>query len=105
VIPGGPVGLGESLKEKGIVSLPRYIQKPTFQYEIFREQRTFGNSRFPFTIARPEALDYSPKRFVGAFEGLKNLLVLPLNEHYTDEHVEYIASCIHQAIQNNNFSS
>ena len=52
-----------SLKERGIASAPRYIQKPAFECQVFREQRTFGNSRWPFTEARPEAVDYARERF------------------------------------------
>ena len=99
VVADGAVGLAKALKEeKGIFSAPRYIQKPAFQCEIFREQRTFGNSRFPFTLARPEAVDYSPEKFPGTFAGLESVLVLPWNENYTAEHVDYIANAIHQVL-------
>ncbi len=98
VIPNGPVGLAQRLKERGMFSAPRYIQKPAFMCEIFQHQRTFGNSHFPFTLARPEALDYDCSRFPGTFAGLESILVLPWNEHYTEEHVDYIASSIHQAV-------
>lgn len=98
VIPNGPVGLAQRLKERGMFSAPRYIQKPAFMCEIFQHQRTFGNSHFPFTLARPEALDYDHSRFPGTFAGLESILVLPWNEHYTEEHVDYIASSIHQAV-------
>lgn len=94
IVPDGAVGLAKDLKEKGIFSAPRYIQKPAFQCEIFREQRTFGKSRFPFTLARPEAVDYSPEQFPGTFAGLESVLVLPWNECYTREHVNYIAQAI-----------
>lgn len=96
VITNGAVGLAKKLKEeKGIFSAPRYIQKPAFQCEIFEKQRTFGNSRFPFTLAQNEALDYTPALFPGTFEGLEKVLVLPWNEAYTDEHIDYIADAIH----------
>lgn len=99
LIQGGAVGLAKWLKENyGIFSAPRYIQKPAFQCEIFAEQRTFGNSRFPFTMARPEALDYDPAKFPGTFEGLERVLVLPWNESYTAEHIDYIANAIEQAV-------
>jgi perosamine synthetase len=99
VITDGAVGLAKKLKEeKGIFSAPRYIQKPAFQCEIFEHQRTFGNSRFPFTLAQPEAIDYSRDRFPGTFEGLEKVLVLPWNEAYTDEHVHYIADAVQQAV-------
>jgi len=98
VVPGGAVGLARLLAERGISSAPRYIQKPAFMCEVFQKQRTFGRSRFPFTLARPEALDYNHDRFLGAFEALDRILVLPWNERYTEEHVSYIATSIHQAL-------
>jgi dTDP-4-amino-4,6-dideoxygalactose transaminase len=98
VIPNGPVGLAKLLKEKGIFSAPRYIQKPAFMCEIFQKQRTFGNSRYPFTLARPEAVDYDRARFSGTFAGLESVLVLPWNERYTSTHVDYIATEIHNAV-------
>jgi len=98
VVPGGPQGLGEALKEFGIVSAPGYIQKPSFMCEIFREQRTFGSSRWPFVLARPEAVDYDPAKYPGAFKGLEGILVLPWNEKYTDEHVEHIAQSLEKAV-------
>ena len=98
VIKDGAVGLAKKLKEEGIFSAPRYIQKPAFQCEIFEKQRTFGNSRFPFTLAKPEAIDYAPANFPGTFAGLEHVLVLPWNEAYTDEHIDYIADAIKEAI-------
>src|SRR5581483_6217073 len=61
IVTGGAVQLAAALKQRGIFSAPRYIQKPAFACEIFREQRTFGKSRWPFTLARPEAVDYRPQ--------------------------------------------
>jgi len=98
VIPGGATGLAKLLKERGIASAPRYIQKPAFMCEVFQRQRTFGNSRFPFTLARPEAVDYDRSRFPGAFEALDGVLVLPWNERYAEEHVDYIAECVQDAV-------
>jgi dTDP-4-amino-4,6-dideoxygalactose transaminase len=94
MISGGTVQLGAALKQRGIFSAPRYIQKPAFACEIFRQQRTFGASRWPFPLARPEAVDYHPERFPGTYDGLDRVLVLPWNERYTSEHVRYIADSI-----------
>lgn len=99
VIPEGAMGLARLLKEKGIASAPRYIQKPAFLCEVFEKQMTFGGSRFPFTLARPEALNYERSRFPGTFEALEGVLVLPWNERYTDEHVDYIADAIREAVR------
>lgn len=98
MLPQGAVGIGRLLKEKGISCAPRYIQKPAFMCEMFQKQQTFGNSRYPFTLARPEAVNYDRSRFPGAFTGLEGVLVLPWNERYTSAHVDYIASSIHEAV-------
>jgi perosamine synthetase len=97
VFPGGPVELAKLLKAKGIASAPRYIVKPAFACEVFTKQNTFGNSHWPFTLARPEAVDYSRAKFPGTFEALEGVLVLPWNEKYTDEHLDYIADAVEEA--------
>lgn len=98
IIEGGAVGLGAKLKARGIMCAPRYIQKPAFRCAVFTEQRTFGESRFPFTLATPEAVDYREERFPGTFDALKNILVLPWNERYGDEHLEFIAGTMRAAV-------
>lgn len=98
VISGGAVGLAKLLKEKGIASAPRYIQKPAFMCEVFQKQRTFGNSRWPFTLARPEAVNYDRSRFPGTYEALEGVLVLPWNERYTEEHLAYIGDATRAAV-------
>lgn len=98
VIPGGPVALAGALSKEGVPSAPRYIQKPAFRCAVIAEQRTFGNSRFPFTLARPEALDYSEARFPGTLAFLDGALVLPWNERYTDEHVARLSQVLRQAV-------
>ncbi len=99
IFPGGPIELARLLKAKGIASAPRYIQKPAFACEVIAKQRTFGESRWPFTLARPEALDYSRAKFPGTFEALEGVLVLPWNERYTDEHLDYIADSVREAVE------
>lgn len=96
---GGLDGLARGLRERDIVCAPRYIQKPAFECQVIREQRTFGNSRFPFTLARPEALEYSREKFPGTYEALASVLVLPLNEKYTDQHVAYVVDAIRDAAE------
>ncbi len=94
VVPGGVSALAAELRELGVPSAPRYIQKPAFQCEIFRKQRTFGASRWPFTLARPEAVDYKLDRFAGTLDALAHVLVLPINERYTAEHVQRVAAAV-----------
>jgi dTDP-4-amino-4,6-dideoxygalactose transaminase len=98
VIPGGPAALGAKLKKRGVACAPRYIQKPAFMCQVIAQQKTFGGSRFPFTLARPEAVSYDPVKFPGTFRALAEVLVLPWNEGYTTEHVDYIGDCIGEAV-------
>jgi dTDP-4-amino-4,6-dideoxygalactose transaminase len=97
LIEGGPQGIAAILKEGEIASAPRYIQKPAFRCEVFREQRTFGKSRWPFSLARPEAVDYAEERFPGTFRALEQVLVLPWNEKYTEAHVDHIGRTVRAA--------
>ena len=97
-VPGGGRQVAAALKERGIAAAHRYIQKPAFQCQVFREQRTFGTSRFPFTAARPEALDYDPAKFPGTFAGLEDVVVLPWNERFTEAHVELLAAAIRESL-------
>ena len=99
VIAGGSPGLGAALRERGIACAPRYIQKPAFECQVIRDQVTFGTSRWPFSLARPEAVDYSRDKFPGTYKALEHVLVLPFNELYTDEHVDYIADAIRSAVE------
>ena len=90
-IEGGSVGMANLLKEKNIFSAPRYIVKPAFMCQVFQEQNTLGDSHFPFNLAREGAVDYSMENYPATAKALSDVLVLPWNEKYTEEHVRYIA--------------
>ena len=97
IIEGGTDGLAQVLRDKGVFCAPRYIQKPAFRCQVIRDQVTFGKSRFPFNLASEEALNYDESLFPGTFEALSRVLVLPWNEKYNDEHLQFIAGCIREA--------
>ncbi len=97
-VPGGTDALAAELKQRGVFSAPRYIRKPAFRCRVFAEQRTFGASRFPFTEARPAAVDYAAERYPGTFSGLEQVLVLPWNERYTDAHVDAVAAAVVESL-------
>ena len=94
----GATALGRELAARGISAAPRYIRKPAFECEVFAKQKTFGASRWPFTLARPQALDYSRERFPGVCAGLDGIVVLPWNEKLTASHVERLASALGDAL-------
>jgi dTDP-4-amino-4,6-dideoxygalactose transaminase len=98
IVRGGSVALAHKLKTWQIASAPRYIQKPAFMCQVFREHRTFGKSGFPFTLARPETVQYDAKNFPLTMEALDKILVLPLNEKYQDSHIEYIANAMRESV-------
>ena len=97
-LPGGPDALAAALREVEVPSAPRYIQKPAFRCKVIADQRTFGDSRWPFTLARPEAVDYAEERFPGTFAYLSSVLVLPWNERFTDDHVDHLAGALTGAV-------
>jgi dTDP-4-amino-4,6-dideoxygalactose transaminase len=99
VIPGGPVALGKLLGLSKIMTAPRYIVKPAFACEVIRDQKTFGQSRWPFTLARPEAVDYAPEHFPGTYYGLEHVLVLPWNDRYDEGHLAHIERCLRLAVK------
>ena len=90
-IDGGSVGMADLLKEKNIFSAPRYIVKPAFMCQVFQEKNTLGTSQFPFNLAREGAVDYEMVNYPLTAKALHDVLVLPWNEKYTEEHVRYIA--------------
>jgi perosamine synthetase len=93
-VPGGPDALAAKLKDLGVPSAPRYIKKPAYRTRVFEEQKTFGSSRWPFTLARPEAVDYSDELFPGTLDFLRQVLVLPWNERMDEGHIGRIAEAL-----------
>lgn len=98
-IPGGANAVAAGLKVHGVASAPGYIRKPAFECRIFWEKRTFGRSQYPFTLARPDAVDYDPARFPGTYAALRQCLVLPWNERYTDDHVDQLAAVFRSVVE------
>jgi hypothetical protein len=92
------VEVAKLLRERGIVSAPRYIVKPAFMCDIFQKRKTFGTSGFPFTLATPEALDYRLERYPGTVEGLERLLVVPWNDRYNEDDVDYVGDALISAV-------
>lgn len=94
-LPAGAVlEIAKLLRERDVVAVPRYIQKPAFMCRVFQERRTFGSSGYPFMLARPEAIDYRPERFPGTFAALERVLVIPWNDRYADDDVRHVADSI-----------
>lgn len=95
VIEGGSDAFGAELKKNGVFCAPRYIQKPAFECMVLRDRNTFGRSEWPFSL-RPE-IRYDRAEYPGTIQGLDRVVVLPWNEKYTEEHVEFIAKVVREA--------
>jgi perosamine synthetase len=88
-------------REYELASAPRYIQKPAFLCEVLRDKRTFGESHWPYDgqcRAQEPPVDYAPTSYPGAMDGLAHILVLPWNERYSDDQVDYLAVAIRDVI-------
>jgi len=95
--------LAGELKKYGIASAPRYIQKPAFRCQVIRDGVTFGNSHYPYTetqLALGKNEDWWKKEYPGSYQALSRVLVLPWNEFYKEQHVDFIADKIAVSIQN-----
>jgi dTDP-4-amino-4,6-dideoxygalactose transaminase len=97
VISGGVLEFAKLLKEEGIFSAPRYIQKPAFMCEVIRDKKTFGNSQFPFVGEHRKGLppvEYRIEDYPKTVQALNNICVLPWNENYTEDDVRFIANAV-----------
>jgi dTDP-4-amino-4,6-dideoxygalactose transaminase len=101
VIEGGADALGGALRSQGVSCAPRYIQKPAFRCRVFTERKTFGRSQYPWASrVRDGGTDvtYDPADYPNTMRGLERVVVLPWNEFYTSEHVDFIAGAVRNAV-------
>lgn len=97
IIKGGVVEFSKVLASKGLASAPRYIQKPAFMCQVIRERKTFGNSHFPFVGEHRKNLpqiEYRAEDYPSTYEALEKICVLPWNENYNKNDIQYIAETI-----------
>ncbi|MCR9246792.1 MAG: DegT/DnrJ/EryC1/StrS family aminotransferase [bacterium] len=101
VIDGGAVELGGRMRAAGVACAPRYVQKPAFECELFQDWSKSSVTAMP--------LAHSPRRdgpmppfsradYPGAVAGLERVVVLPINERYTDAHIAHVASVIRESV-------
>lgn len=94
-IPGGAVALGAHLTACGVQNAPRYVQKPAFDCAVFRERDRFGALAGVFPHDGPLG---DRTTHPGCYAGLERVLVLPWNEQYQPEHVDFIAASVRRAV-------
>ena len=102
VIHGGPDALAVRLLECGLPCAPRYTRKLAFECQVFREQRTFGNSSFPFVgphMGGNTAIVFDRSMTPAAAKALDSVIVLPLNERMTEEDIDWMAQTVKSCVQ------
>ena len=78
-----PIGNTSLLKDSGVFTVPRYIKKPAFECQVIADRQT----------------KYNRDEYPGTIRGLDHVLVMPWNEHYKVEHVEFLASKLKEAVE------
>jgi dTDP-4-amino-4,6-dideoxygalactose transaminase len=100
-VPGGAVALGKRMQQAGIACVPRYIQKPAFECELYRDFTKSPVTALPLAHndrrTAPQPL-FARADFPGAVAALDQVIVLPINERYTDENVRTVATAIAAAV-------
>jgi len=56
--------------------------------EVLRDRRTLGTSQFPFKYNGTDYPRYDESKYPGTLRALARVLVVPMNEFYTDEHID-----------------
>ncbi|TDP37696.1 DegT/DnrJ/EryC1/StrS family aminotransferase [Nocardia ignorata] len=106
IVDGGMARYAMALKDLGVLGVMPGYQRPAYEWKAVKEQRTFGTSRYPFTLADPEAVDYAPERFPGVQRARAGVLVLPWNERYGIQEVndlaQRMADAYHELARNTN---
>lgn len=91
--------LGAALRIRGIPNAPRY-QSAAMDWTVMRERKTFGTSSYPFTLARPEAIDYQADHWPGLVQGQNSLIVLPWTNRHEPAHAQAIGDAIASELKN-----
>lgn len=91
--PGLPAGaFAGALRAEGVKVRREYLPVPIFEYDVLREQRTYGRSRYPFSefpYEVPTSADYP-----GFHEFNRNLLLMTWSHHVRKRHTASIADAI-----------
>jgi len=99
-IRGGAAALGEQLRQQGVHCAPHYIQKPAFQCALFQDWRKSPVTWMPLQHnprRQGPMPPFAPADYPGAVRGLDEIVVLPINENYTADHITFITRTIRDA--------
>ena len=100
-VPGGASALAKWLNTHGCSVNAHYVGKPAWKLKVFADRLTFGTSGWPWNnpsideTSSPQARGvWDDSEFPGTFQGLERIIVIPWNEFFREEHVDFIADRI-----------
>ncbi|MEQ1634569.1 MAG: DegT/DnrJ/EryC1/StrS family aminotransferase, partial [Planctomycetota bacterium] len=99
VVTGGAVALGARMKQRSVFCAPRYVQKPAFECALFRDFREHPVTRLPLEHNERRLLPqplFHRRDYPGAVEALESVIVLPIDELYSDSDVASICAVIRE---------
>lgn len=82
----------DALRVEGVKVVRQYVPQPVFEYDVLRNQETYGNSHYPFNAIayqQPDSRDYP-----GFQEFCNRMLLIRWSHHARDHHVETIAAAV-----------
>lgn len=100
VVEGGAKALGKKMQAAGVACVPHYIQKPAFECALFHDWSASPVTAMPLqnNPRRDRSMPLFHRRdYPGAVQALERVVVLPINERYTDVHVDHVANVIRAA--------
>jgi dTDP-4-amino-4,6-dideoxygalactose transaminase len=101
-VTGGVGELGDRIRHAGVACAPRYIQKPAFECALFQDWSKSPVTAMPLQNNPRNSGPMPPfvrEQYPGAVRGLDEILVLPVNENYRDDHLDHIALVIKSSVE------
>jgi hypothetical protein len=101
LIHGGAVELGRRLQARGISCAPRYIQKPAFECALFLDWQASPVTALPLSCNpdRDSRQPFHRGDYPGAVRGLERVIVLPINELYSERDIRFVADTIREEVE------
>lgn len=87
--------LAKALNAEGLPGWAGYTKVPIYMYNVLTIPYTYGRSGYPLTDA---GMDYGEGLCPNAEKDLKEMIVIPMNEKYSEEHVVSIARALKKVI-------
>ena len=85
-----PDAFAEALMTEGVRLRRSYLPAPIFEFDVIKHQRTYGQSRYPFSAYPYEPQDLAD--FPGYQEFTQNLMFIGWSQYVREHHVDGIAA-------------